>query len=353
MPNISSLITERELLDFSQNFAVARNYMGSRLFPDRKTQYIEQEYTRLARNGNLPIVAKVHAFDTEAAIGSRVPFEKVEIEELLIKEKINLTESVARVTRGLSMEMDTLRRYVFDDVARLAEGVVTRAEVAKMDALTTGKMSVRENGATIDVDYGVPAENRVASDWTDAGADILGDVRKWRMTAIGNGVPPTVAITTEKVLLCIMQNKGVQKAIYGTVGEGTLPTLDDVNALFRAQFGVSIAVNEDRYGVMGTGEDGLATVKQARFFPEGTFVLTSTGMDGEVGTGLWGVTPEEAAVGGAFDSRRQSQFVTCVTWETPDPVATWSKASGVFIPVMPNVYGHIIATVGGSTLSEG
>ena len=90
MPNtLSGLITEKELLDFSQNFAVARNYTGSRYFPDRKTQYIKQEYTRLCANGNLPQVAMVHAYDTEAHIASRVPFERVSVEELLIKEKIN------------------------------------------------------------------------------------------------------------------------------------------------------------------------------------------------------------------------------------------------------------------------
>ena len=64
-----------------------------------------------------------------------------------------------------------------------------------------------------------------------------------------------------------------------------------------------------------------------------------------MGTGLWGVTPEELEQGGAFDEKRQQQFVTCTRWDTPDPVATWTKASGVFIPVLPNVYGHIIATI--------
>ena len=54
MPNISQLIDNRELLDFSQNLSPVRPYTGAGLFPDRKTQYIEQEYTRLCRNGNLP-----------------------------------------------------------------------------------------------------------------------------------------------------------------------------------------------------------------------------------------------------------------------------------------------------------
>ena len=32
-------------------------------------------------------------------------------------------------------------------------------------------------------------------------------------------------------------------------------------------------------------------------------------------------------------------------WATEDPVAKWTKASGMFIPVLPDVYGMVIATV--------
>lgn len=353
MPTLSNLITERELIDFSQHFGVARSYMGSRIFPDHKTQYIQQEYSRFARNANLPMVAKVHAFDTEARIGSRVPFETVAVEELLIKEKINVSESIARLTRGLDMQMDSLRRYVFDDVANMAERVVTRAELAKMDALSKGKYTISENGLGMEIDYGVPKENFVSTDWGDAGADILGDIRKWRLQAIESGNAPSVAITTEKVLLAIMGNKGVQGAIFGTTGAGTLPTHEQVNSLFQSQFGIYVEVNEEKYGDISTGSDGRVKVSQRRFFPEGAFVLTSTGTDGTLGIGLWGVTPEELEQGGAFDSKRQQQFVTVTTWDTPDPVATWTKASGVFVPVMPNVYGHIIATVSTADDAEG
>ena len=55
MRPISELITERDMLDFSQGFNVQRNYLGSRLFPDQKTQYIEAEYSRIVENGNLLI----------------------------------------------------------------------------------------------------------------------------------------------------------------------------------------------------------------------------------------------------------------------------------------------------------
>lgn len=352
MPTLSHLIDDRELLDFSQNFGVQRSYMGSRLFPDVKTEYIEQEYTRLCENGNLPMAATVHALDTEAVIGSRVPFDKVSTEELLIKEKINLSEDVARLTRGLSMKKDSLRNFIFDDVARMSERVVTRAELAKMDAIAKGKFIIDENNLDLHIDYGIPAGNYVSSDWTDPDADILGDIRTWYDLATDQGVAPNIAITTNAVFRNIAQNKGIQKAIFGANGVGTLPSREQVNALLSSQFnGLTLTTNDQKYGKIMTASD-KTYVEPRRFFPEDTFVLTATGVDGTLGSGLWGVTPEELEQGGAFDTKRQNQFVTVTTWDTPDPVATWTKASGLFIPVLPNVYGHIIADVSKLTLDE-
>lgn len=351
MVTISNLIDYRELLEFSQNFAVARNYTGSRLFPDRKTQYIVQEYTRLCENGNLPISATVHAFDTEARIGSRVPFEKVEVEELLIKEKINLTEQIRRITNGLSMNRDAVREYVFDDIARMAERVVTRAERAKMDAISKGKFVIEENNLGMEVDYKIPTENFVTSNWEDADADILGDIRTWRKLALDKGSAPNAAIASEAIVSKIAANAAVQKAIFGTSGTGILPSLDRINALLAEQFGITVYTDDERYGQIAT-VDGKVTVKQKRFFPSNAFVLLSTGADGSVGAGLWGVTPEEEAQGGAFDTKRQMQFVTVTQWDAPDPVATWTKASGLFVPVLPDVNGHVIATVAAAE-SEG
>lgn len=345
MYTLTSIVNNKDLLDFSQHFSVVRNYVGSRLFPDQKTQHIEQEYTRLTENGNLPMVAKVHAFDTEAAIGSRAPIETVSLEELLIKEKINLSEKAQRLTRGLGMDQDALRRYVFDDVARMAESVVTRVELAKMDALSSGKMVINENGLDFVVDYEVPEDNFVSSDWTDGDADIIGDVTKWRLIATSKGYAPDIAITTEKVLMDIRQNVGIQKAIFGTSGVGRLPTPQEVSDLFAAMFGITVTVDEEKYGDMTTDTSGDPKIEQKRFFPEGRFVMTATTANGSVGAGLWGVTPEELEQGGAFDTKRQNQYVTVVSWNTPDPVATWTKASGLFVPVLPNVYSHIIADV--------
>ena len=219
-----------------------------------------------------------------------------------------------------------------------------------MEALSTGKMTINENNVSMEVDFGVPSDQKVATKWAVADADIIGDIDKWVTIANGKGQTPTVAITSKKVFSLIQRNAAVQKAIFGINGAGILPSLAQVNNLLAQQFnGLTLNIDEERYGVIDTAADSMK-VTQGRFFPEDKFVMCSVGYDGSVGTGLWGVTPEELEQGGAFDEKRQEQYVTCVRWDTQDPVATWTKASGLFIPVLLNVYGHIIATI--DTTSE-
>lgn len=60
-------------------------------------------------------------------------------------------------------------------------------------------------------------------------------------------------------------------------------------------------------------------------------------------SGLWGVTPEEEQLG-PWTAKSAEQFVTLTQWTEPDPTAVWSKASGLFVPVLPNPAGLFIAT---------
>lgn len=346
--NYANLISDAELLDFSQNLSVQRNYLGNRLFPDRKTQYVFAEFARVAKGGTLPTVAPVHALDTEAYIASRIPFEKIRTEQLLIKEKINITEALRKVTNG--MQMDGVKEYVFDDVARMAEGVITRAEVAKMQVLTTGQLAINENGAEFTVDYGVPAGNKDTASW-GAKSDIIGDIADWYEVVEGGGNAPDTIVTTRAIFNVMAHNSGIQAAIFGGAGVGAVPTREQVNNLLGSMFdGLRLEINEARYGIESADASGNVSISAGRMFPAGKFVMFASGANGSLGAGIWGVTPEEEAQGGAFDSLRQQQFVTVTQWDTPDPVAHWTKASGMFIPALANPNGLAIADI---TISEG
>ena len=88
----------------------------------------------------------------------------------------------------------------------------------------------------------------------------------------------------------------------------------------------------------------ITTRTPKRFLPDNVFTLYVSTGNGKIGTGLWGVTPEEEKAS-AFTSLSKKQFITISQWATPDPVAEWTKASGVFIPVIPNPYGIVIGTL--------
>lgn len=345
--SILDQITSNDLIEFGSNLNIMNiGTDGDRLFPNMKTQYLEAEYMRLAKSPSLPHAAMVHGYDTEAYIGKRRTADIIRIEQLLIKEKLNLSERENRLLSRVTRPNDIIS-YIYDDIGNLARAVRTRAEVAKFEAFCTGKMTIKENNVDLEIDYGVPDENRFSLDWSSADADILSDLRKIVSAGKRMGQRYTHAVTSQKILDMMLQNTQIQKAVNGTLMQGVIITLDGLNRLLNTLFGFTVSVNDDWYEFeKADGRDC-----QARLFDEDKFVLYVGDRNGAVGTGLWGVTPEEndarsggsAAEGGAYNN-----FVYFTRWKTPDPVAVWTKASGVFVPVLPNPNGHVICTIGGA-----
>lgn len=337
--DILKLITDKDRLDFSQNLSVTRNYLGDTLFPDQKTENLEAEFFRLSDGLMLPSMAKVHAFDSEAAIGTRPALEKVTIEKLLIKEKINQSERVQLyLSRGVSE--DAAVEYIFDDMGRLAEAVKTRTEVAKMEALSTGAVTVKENNLDFKIDYGVPAGNRKKYSWTDTEADILADIQEMLDIAKAQGKTINRAFTSTKIVSLLRKNKGIQTAMYGANGVGTFISLGQLNTLMTDMFGFTIVVNDDMYKY----EKSTGAFETKRYFAENKFVLATVSANGAIGTGLWGTTPEELEYG-QYSAKSAQQYITITQWATPDPVAVWTKASGLFVPVIPDPSGLVIGTI--------
>lgn len=337
--DILKLISDKDRLDFSQNLSIARNYMGDRLFPDIKTQHMEAEFYRLSDDVQIPTMAKVHAFDTEAAIGSRPTLERVQFEKLLIKEKINQSERLT-LLKATGVPNTSLIEYVYDDMGRLAESVKTRTEVAKMELLQTGKITINENNLKFTIDYGVPNENRKSYTWNSTDVDILADIQDMIDTAKAKGKTITKAVTSTKIVAQLRKNKAVQTAIYGVNGLGTFISLSQINTLMMEMFGFTIEVNDELYAY----EDAKGNKKTKRYLDENKFVLLATMPNNTLGNGLWGVTPEELKMS-PWSVKSAKQFITLTQWETPDPVATWTKATGIFIPVLPSKNSLVIATI--------
>lgn len=286
----------------------------------------------------------VHGFDSEAAIGERKDFEHVTVQKLLIKEKINLTEQ-ARMYLNHGLDQNAIIRYLYNDMGNMAEAVKTRTEAMKMELLQTGKITLKENGVNLVVDFDVPAENVVTvSGWNNTAHDILGDIQTWVDLGTSKGQNLTRAVTSTKIVRMMQKNEGIQKAIYGTNGTGVYISVGQLNNLLSTMFsGLTVTTNDAQYiTYKDTKKKGKKTA--TRFFGENNFSLFDPMNNGSLGVGLWGVTPEEE-ISGPYTEKSAQQFITISKWEEPDPVATWTKASGLFIPVLPNPYGLVCATV--------
>lgn len=217
MPDILRMLSQAEQLDFSQNFLIPRpNYIGDTIFPDRKTQNFKAEYLRLAAGSQLPTMALVHGLDTEAHIGSRPALERVTVEKLFIKEKINQTESLRQVLENGAFNDSALIDFVYDDWGRLAEGVRCRTEVAKMEVLSTGKMTIKENGLNFSVDFGVPNGNTGFDiDVSTPDKNVLTQIEEIVETARDKGFTISGMVLSGSVLSKMLTNEGISKAIYG------------------------------------------------------------------------------------------------------------------------------------------
>lgn len=335
--NVLETITEEERLNFSQSFDVKRPGILGTIFPDIKTQYLKAEYYRLMAGQRLPEVAFVHALDTEAEIGSRPGFEKVLTEKLFIKRKINQSERLQQAIENGVPDDENLKKFVFDDAANLFEGVVARANVMKGQFLSTGIVKIKENHVDMSIDYGVTSDAKVTlTDWSKPDADIMGDIQKMVAIAEDNGYVVNKALTSLKMINYMRNNTAMQTAVLGAANKRLL-TKQELTNLLMQEYGFTIDRCDEKYRYRKA--DG--TLKTGRYFKEDVFTLYEANANGSFGSGLWGVTPEETEYR-QFIQEENRSFVTLSMWATPDPVAVWTKASGMFVPVAPKANGGIV-----------
>ena len=335
--NVLESITEEERLNFSQSFDVKRPGILDTIFPDIKTQYLKAEYYRLMSGQRLPEVAFVHALDTEAEIGTRPGFEKVLTEKLFIKRKINQSERLRQAIENGVPDNEALKNFVFDDAANLFESVVARANVMKGQFLSTGAVTVKENHVDMGIDYGVPATAKVTlTNWATPEADIMGDIQKMVTVAEDNGYVVNKALTSLKMINYMRNNTAMQTAVLGAANKRLLTKQELANLLMQ-EYAITIDRCDEKFRFRKA--DG--SLKTGRYFKEDVFTLYEADANGSFGTGLWGVTPEELEYR-QFIQEENRSFVTLSMWATQDPVAVWTKASGMFVPVAPKANGGIV-----------
>lgn len=344
--NILGLIPKEEWLNM--DFEVSRpSDPIDRLFSDDKTDNILAAWNSIAAEYQIPVMAQFHGFDTEAQTTFRVPVDTHNIEKGLIKVKINQSERMRELLRA-GVQNDQMYDYVINDGIRLADQVVTRTKVAKNELMATGKVTIKENNLNLTVDYGVPAEQTAYTLDLATTADVAAQLQAIIDNARDKGVIITGMLTSKKNITKMRKNAGLQTAINGNVGAGTLIKSASLEAYLSEEYGIDTVITNDlTFGASSViGADGRPQIKTSRYFPEDVVTFFATNPSGRMGIGLWGNPPElDAAQALDVSTSGVSPYVYISQWAEKDPAVLWTKASGLFMPVLYNPNSLWIAKV--------
>jgi hypothetical protein len=329
MAFIYDLVDPQELLGFVRNLDFPEFELAE-FFPPLEVADLEYRF----RRGNLvdQDTAPYRAFDAEAAIGSRQGLERVRGELPPISKKIRLGEEERLRLNALARNDDgDLVEQIYDDAAAMTRAIQARLEEARGQALWEGIVEINENGVQGEVDFGRDASMEPAQPnplWSNAAATIIRDLRGWRQDYIDlNGVPPGLALTSSTVIGDMLLNNEIRQLAATVTGTPALVTEDMLGNVLRA-YGLPPVRAYDTV----VRKSGIAT----RTIPEDRLIFLPPAGE-RLGNTFYGITAEalELAEEGQIELRQAPGLVAVVD-KTFDPVARWTKAAGIALPVMGN-----------------
>lgn len=338
MPRIEELFSTQTVLNYVKNRQPVP-MLGDMFFPEKKIEGLDFKMIKGANN--LPVSASIHGFDTETEIGSR-DGASYSVEELaLIKRKIKMDEKlIIQLSSPRSTQEETQAiNQIYNDVDNMVNSVRTRIEAMRMEAITTGKLNINENGVKTLIDYGTPKAQQSTTNWTAEDVKILDDIYNWTDKVVQNtGFTPTRALTSKSVLNILLTNTAIRKAILG-VNSDRIITKDMLNQLLASMGLPSIATYDAQYRTQNIN----GTYSAKRYFEDGKFVLLP---EGKLGDTIYGLTAEEIELRGKGDVKIESfGNIIAEIYSTKDPVARWTKAVATCLPSFPYADQIYIAKV--------
>lgn len=266
-------------------------YPCEELFPDDKKRGLSLKWLKGSKG--LPVVLKTSAFDVHAIPRPRIGFSKLTAEMPYFKESTYIDEELRQelnivLETGNQAYIDSVMNKIFDDETQLLRGAAATRERMRMMALTTGVITMSNNGQTFTYDYQIPANHKgnAAVSWSDhTNSDPIEDIRVAReLIQDETGMVITRAMCDGKTWRHLRNNEKIKKAIFVmTNGAGAINDNQLRNYISDQLDGLSVVVNDKRYK-----DESDNAVK---FMPEDTFVMFP---DGELGKTWFGTTPQES-----------------------------------------------------------
>ena len=329
MPTIYDLVTSANITSYwTEKNQNQQPLLGETLFPTRQVLGTKLEWIKGANNQ--PVALRPSSYDAKAIRRDRQGIEKAGTEMPFFKESMYIDEKVRQDLNNFANAnnqqlVNQVLLNIYNDEANLIDASEVTRERMRMEALTTGTITVSGNGQSFTYDFGVPADNKktVTTAWSTATADIIGDITSYVDAMKAKGVNITRAICNSSVAKCFRTNTAIKNAIY-VFAQGTVPvtTARAIDYIYN-ETGVTFYVYDNVY----VNESGTAV----KYVPDDTVVLMP---DGDLGYTNMGTTPEESDLMNNLNASVSivDNGVAVTTSQTVDPVNVETKVSMVSLP---------------------
>lgn len=329
MPTIYDLVTSANITSYwTEKNQNQQPLLGETLFPIRQVLGTKLEWIKGANNQ--PVALRPSSYDAKAIRRDRQGIERASTEMPFFKESMYIDERLRQDLNNFANAnnqqlVNQVLLNIYNDEANLIDASEVTRERMRMEALTTGTITVSGNGQSFTYDFGVPADNKktVTTAWSTATADIIGDITSYVDAMKAKGVTITRAICNSSVAKCFRTNTAIKNAIY-VFAQGTVPvtTARAIDYIYN-ETGVTFYVYDNVY----VNESGTAV----KYIPDDTVVLMP---DDDLGYTNMGTTPEESDLMNSLGANVSivDNGVAVTTSQTVDPVNVETKVSMVSLP---------------------
>ena len=301
------------------------------------------DYRFVSGGEGLTEAATFRAYDAESPIGSRPGVTRVSGELPPVSRKIRLGEYDRLRQRGANG--DAVREQILTDAERMTRAVSARMELARGDALVNGSVTINENGVVATVTFGRSGSHSVTpvTPWsTVASATPLLDMITWRdVYRDTNGEDPGASLMSTTVLGYLLRNAEIRTLAASTSGTPAIVSQAALTAVMGAHGLPPIYVYDARVKVAGVSTRIIAADKFL-FLPAPTGEDNPDGTD--LGATLWGTTAESLDPRYGLDEGERPGIVAGA-YNTEDPIAVWTKAAGIGLPILANPNLSLMADV--------
>lgn len=311
-------------------------YVGEAFFPNTRQRGLKFSFIK-GKQGT-PVALVSANWNTNVLYRDRIGIEALSGNLPFFKEAYKIEEQTRQELLSVKDEFrESIINRIFDDEQELLVGADVTAERMRMQLLSTGTITITENGVNKQYDYGFNNEKQfktLSKLWSASDADPIKDIMDYMEDYEEvTGKKPSIAMMDRAVFKLIHKNEKVLSYFANLSTPNLYPNYNQVLSFVEAQTGLKFVITEDTY--LEARDFNGTPVK---YYPADRFTLLSSANLGET---VYGTTPEEADLlsgnSKASSVAVTSKGVTITTWDEVDPVNVNTKVSEVCLPTCPNI----------------